>query len=227
MTSAILIVACLVLPGAGALALAVVRRGGRWRAGVGLVAAAVALASALALAPRVWAGSVPQLFIVALPPGVVIGMRVESVGLALALWGAGRWLWQCLRATRRGSAPVRARDALEAGALIGTGLAANLATIALFGALLTGLRGARPAWLAVAGALLAAATAATWALGGTLEFIPGSALHGGPGARALLLAAFLAGLALWGLAPARHAGRAAAAALAAYKVAVYIVGAHL
>ncbi|HJS37452.1 MAG TPA: hypothetical protein VJ789_04900, partial [Burkholderiales bacterium] len=103
--------------------------------------------------------------------------------------------------------------------------AANLATLVLFGALLTGLRRLRVAFLGVAAGLLAVALAATWLLAGTLEFLPGGIVQGR--ACVALLALYLAGLGTWALAPPMYWPRAAAGVFAALKVLVYVFGARL
>jgi multicomponent Na+:H+ antiporter subunit D len=223
-TPAQLIVACLLLPLAGALAAALPARPPRLRAAAGLGAAALLLGAALALVPRVWAGGVPQLFVLELAPGVALGFRVEPLGLAFALAAAAAWLGGAARAQRAAQGGA-ARLALAAGAAVGIAFAANVATLFAFGALLTALRPPRALPLAIAAALLALALAATWRHAGTLEFLPGGIVRGG--ASAALLALYAAGLGVWALAPARHWPRVAVGAFAALKVAVYVFDARL
>ncbi|MGH8686175.1 MAG: hypothetical protein ACREU5_11795, partial [Burkholderiales bacterium] len=188
-----------------------------------VVIAVLLAAAVLALLPRVWAGSVPQLFLLEPLPGLVFGLRVERLGLALAGLGAAVWLWASVRA------PAGPRDALQALALVGTAFAANVPTLALFAGLLTIVRPARLALLWVAGLVLAAAMVASLTMGGTLEFLPGGIAPGAASAvvRALLAAAYLAGLAAWAVAPARAWPRAAAALYAALRVCATLFGAHL
>jgi multicomponent Na+:H+ antiporter subunit D len=219
-----LILACLALPLAGALGIALAGRRPRLRAAVSLVAAVLLLAAALALLPRVWAGGVPQLFVLELLPGVALGFRVEPLGMAFALAASAAWLGAGALALRAARGEL-ARHALAAGAALGMAFSANVATLFLFGALLTGLRRPRAAVLGIAATLLAVALALTWRLAGTLEFLPGGIVQGG--ASIALLALYLAGLGAWALAPARHWPRAAAGAFAALKVVVYVFGARL
>lgn len=224
MSPAQLIIACLALPLAAALGAALAGGWPRARAAATLAAALLLLAAALALLPRVWAGGVPQLFVLEMLPGVALGFRVEPLGMAFALGAAAAWLGAGALALRAGRGPL-ARHALAAFAAVGIAFAANLATLVLFGALLTGLRRPRAAFLGVAAALLAVALAATWLLAGTLEFLPGGIVQGG--ASFALLALLLAGLGTWALAPPKYRPRAAAGVFAALKVVVYVFGARL
>lgn len=224
MSPAQLIIACLALPLAGALGVALAGGRPRLRAALALVAPVLLLAAALALLPRVWAGGVPQLFVFELLPGVALGFRVEPLGMTFALAASAAWLGASALALRAVRGDL-ARHALAAGAAVGIAFAANLATLVLFGAALTGLRRPRAAVLGIAAALLALALAATWLLAGSLEFLPGGIVQGR--ASVALLALYLAGLGVWALAPARHWPRTAAGAFAALKLVVYVFGARL
>jgi multicomponent Na+:H+ antiporter subunit D len=217
-----LIIACLVLPLAGGAAVALAGRRARLQAALALAAAALLLAAVLGLLPTVWVGGVPQLFVLEMLPGIALGFRVEPLGILFALASALAWLVACLRGWR---AP-RPRYALAAAAALGMAFAANAATLLLFGAILTPLTRPRTVPAGVAGALLLGALAGTWALAGTLEFLPGGVLGAKVfGAASLgVLVLYLAGLGLWALAPARDWRRMAAGAFAALKLLVYVFG---
>lgn len=225
MSPAQLIIACLLLPAAGAAAVVLARGRARLQAALALAAAGLLLAAASGLVPSVWVGGVPQLFVLEMLPDVALGFRVEPLGMLFALASALAWLVACLQGRR---AP-RARHALAAAAAIGMAFAANAATLVLFGAILTPLTRARRAPSAIAGVLVLAALAGTWALAGTLEFLPGGVL----GAKAFraaslgVLVLYLAGFGVWALAPARDRLRIAAGAFAALKLVAYVFGAHL
>ena len=223
MTSAQLIVAALALPLAAALGAAFARRAGRARPALSIAGAALLAAAVLALAPRVWAGGVPQLFLLEPWPGLVIGMRLDRLGLALALVAAAAWLW---RAVRAAAGP---REALQAFALVVAAFAANVPTLVLSAVLLTGVRPARRAWLLAAGLVLAGAIAASLALGGSLEFFAGGLAPEATGLawRAALGVAYAAGIAVWGVAPRIAWPRAAAAAYAVLKIGASLAGLHL
>ncbi len=222
MSSAQLIVASLALPAAGALGIYLAGGRPRLRKAVALATAALLFACVLGLLLVVWAGGVPQLFVLEMLPNVALGFRVEPLGMLFALAASGLWLASTLRGGET-------HHALAIAAAVGIAFAANLATLALFGAALTGLRRPRAAVLALAAALLVAALIATWILAGTLEFLPGGIVGGGLAGPVLagLLLLYLLGLGAWALAPERQWTRAAAAAFAALKIIVYVFGAHL
>jgi multicomponent Na+:H+ antiporter subunit D len=225
MSGAQLIIACLLLPAAGAAGIALAGRRARLQAGLAFAAAALLLAAVLGLLPTVWVGGVPQLFVLEMLPGVALGFRIEPLGMLFALASALAWLVACWRSRR---AP-RAWHALAAAAAIGMAFAANAATLVLFGAMLTPLTRLRLLPAALAAALLLCALAGTWALAGTLEFLPGGVVHGGLAGPALAVVAalYLLGLGAWALAPGRQWTRAAAAVFALLKLGVYVFGVPL
>lgn len=225
MSGAQLILACLLLPAAGAGAVAIARGRARLQAALALVAALLLLASLLALLPIVWARGVPQLFVLEMLPGVALGFRVEPLGMLFALGCAAAWLVACVRGRR---AP-RAWPALAVAAAIGMAFAANAATLVLSAAVLAPLTRTRPVAAAVSGVVLLCALAATWALAGTLEFLPGAALAAKASwtIRGGLLLLYAGGVGAWTLAPPRHALRIAAGVFAALKILVCVFGVTL
>ena len=222
MSSAQLIVASLALPAAGALGIFLAGGRPRLRKAAALATSALLFACVLGLLPVVWAGGVPQLFVLEMLPNVALGFRVEPLGMLFALAASGLWL----ASTLRGGGT---HHALAIAAAVGIAFAANLATLGLLCALLTTLTRPR-IWLLVAAlALLLPAIVATWSFAGTLEFLPGGILRGKVSGAALggLLAFYLLGIGTWALAPQRHWLRAGAGAFAALKVTLYVFGASL
>jgi multicomponent Na+:H+ antiporter subunit D len=228
-----LIIACLLLPTAGGGAIAMAGRRAALQAWVALGAAALLLAGVLCLLAIVWSGGVPQLFVLEMLPGIALGFRVEPLGMVFALSCAAIWVAALarpyLRPAGAGGAAPRARLALSIAAAIGVAFAANLATLALFCAILTPLTRARIVPAAAAAVLLLAALAGTWALAGTLEFLPGGVLGAkASGAPSLAVVALhLAAFGVWSLAPARHGLRVGAGVFAALKLLVYVYGVTL
>ena len=202
MTSAQLIVACLVVPAAGAAGIALAGRWPNLREGVTLAAAGLLFASVLGLLPTVLAGGVPQLFVLEMLPGIALGFRVEPLGMLFALVASGLWIVNSVYSIgymRGNDEPQQTRFyvcfALALGATMGIALSANLLTLFLFYEMLTlvtwplvthhgdaeAKRGGRLYLGFLVGtsiALLLPAIIATWALAGTLEFTPGGILRG-------------------------------------------------
>lgn len=222
MSAAQLIVASLALPAAGALGIFLAGGRPRLRKAAALATAALLFTCVVGLLPVVWAGGVPQLFVLEMLPGIALGFRVEPLGMLFALAASGLWL----ASTLRGGGT---HHALAIAAAVGIAFAANLATLGLLCALLTTLTRPRTGLLIAAVALLLAAIVATWSFAGTLEFLPGGILRGKASGAALggLLAFYLLGIGTWALAPQRRWLRAGAGAFAALKVTVYVFGASL
>jgi multicomponent Na+:H+ antiporter subunit D len=221
MSDAGLIAAALAVPAAGA---ALISLAGRWpnlREAVTLAAAGALFATALALLPRVLAGARPELLAWEVLPGIALAFRAEPLGMLFALVASGLWIVNSVYSIgymRHNQEAHQTRFyvcfALALAATMGLALAANLLTLFLFYELLTlvtwplvthhGDREARSGGRVYLGlllgtsmALLLPAIIATWALAGTLEFVPGGILRdtgiSGP-ALAALLALYMFGI---------------------------------
>ena len=221
MTGAQLIVAALLLPAAGAAAVALAGRWPNLREGVTLCTSALLFAAVLALTPTVLAGARPQLFVLEMLPGIALGFRVEPLGMLFALVASGLWILNSLYSIgymRGNDEPNQTRFyvcfALALAATMGIAFASNLLTLFLFYEMLTlvtwplvthhGDAEARSGGRTYLGYLLGSsivlllpAIIATWALAGTLEFTPGGILGGAglPGASiGALLALYMFGI---------------------------------
>ena len=89
MSPAQLIVASLVLPLAGAAAIALAGRWPNLRESATLATAVALFACVLGLLPGVLRGAVPQLFVLEMLPGIALGFRVEPLGMVFALVASG------------------------------------------------------------------------------------------------------------------------------------------
>jgi multicomponent Na+:H+ antiporter subunit D len=205
--------ACLLIPAAGALLIAVCNRWPNLREAVSLVSAALLFGTVLSLAAPVLAGARPGLVLGEMLPGLGIALELEPLGLLFALIASGLWFVSGVYSIgyMRGNDEEHQTRfyvcfALAIGAAIGVALAGNLLTLYLFYEALTlvtwplvthhgddeARRGGRT-YLAL---LLASsilfflpAIAATWWIGGTLDFTSGGILGGkvsGAAAAALL-----------------------------------------
>jgi multicomponent Na+:H+ antiporter subunit D len=202
MTPAQLIVACLAVPAAGAIGIALAGRWPNLREGVTLATAGLLFASVLALLPAVQAGGVPQLFVLEMLPGIALGFRVEPLGMLFALVASGLWIVNSvysigyLRGNDEGhQTRFYVCFALALAATMGIAFSANLLTLFLFYEMLTlvtwplvthhgdaeAKRGGRVylgVLLGTSIVLLLPAIVATWTIAGTLEFTPGGILGG-------------------------------------------------
>jgi multicomponent Na+:H+ antiporter subunit D len=202
MTPAQLIVACLLVPAAGAAGIALAGRWPNLREGVTLATAGLLLACVLALLPTVQAGGVPQLFVLEMLPGIALGFRVEPLGMLFALVASGLWIVNSVYSIgyMRGNDEAHQTRfyvcfALALAATMGIAFSANLLTLFLFYEMLTlvtwplvthhgdaeakqGGRVYLGVLLATSIVLLLPAIIATWAIAGTLEFTPGGILGG-------------------------------------------------
>lgn len=173
--------------------------------------ATLACTASLLLALR--AGAPLELEVVRLLPGLSLSLRVDGLGMTFGLLAAGLWTV----ATVYSSGYVRAERltnrrryfaafAMSIGAAVGVAFAGNLLTFFLFYETLTlatyplvvhkesakaFAAGRRYLFYALGGGLaLLTAIAWTWALTGTLDFVPGGFL-GGVGSPAVLTALFV------------------------------------
>jgi len=219
-TPAQLIAACLLVPAAGAAGIALAGRAPNVREGVTLGTAGLLFAAVLGLLPTVLKGSVPQLFVLEMLPGIALGFRVEPLGMLFALVASGLWIVNSVYSIgylRANQEPHQTRFyvcfALALAATVGIAFSANLMTLFLFYEMLTlvtwplvthhgddeARRGGRVylgLLLGTSIGLLLPAIVVTWSLAGTLEFLPGGILRGTASGSVLggLLALFMFGI---------------------------------
>jgi len=201
-SAAQLVAAALLVPAAGAGGIALAGRWPNLRETVTLAAAALLFACVLGLVPAVLAGSTPELFVLEMLPGIALGFRVEPLGMLFALVASGLWIVNSVYSIgymRGNDEPHQTRYyicfALALAATMGIAFAANLLTLFLFYEMLTlvtwplvthhgddearaGGRTYLGVLLGTSIVLLLPAIIATWALAGTLEFVPGGLLAG-------------------------------------------------
>ncbi len=215
-----LIVACLAVPAAGAIGIALAGRWPNLREGVTLATAGLLLACVLSLLPTVQAGGVPQLFVLEMLPGIALGFRVEPLGMLFALVASGLWIVNSVYSIgyMRGNDEAHQTRfyvcfALALAATMGIAFSANLLTLFLFYEMLTlvtwplvthhgdaeAKKGGRVylgMLLGTSIVLLLPAIIATWAIAGTLEFTPGGILGGKASSAAIggLLALYMFGI---------------------------------
>ena len=221
MSAAQLIAAALLVPAAGAAGIALAGRWPNLRETVTLATAAALFACVLQLLPKVLAGSTPQLFVLEMLPGIALGFRVEPLGMLFALVASGLWIVNSVYSIgymRGNDEPHQTRFyvcfALALAATMGIAFSANLLTLFLFYEALTlvtyplvthhGDAKARAGGRTYLGYLLGTsivlllpAVIATWAVAGTLEFLPGGLLRGAGmsnAATGALLALFMFGI---------------------------------
>jgi len=201
-TSAQLIAACLIVPATGAAGIALAGRWPNLREAVTLGTAALLFACVLGVLPTVLAGSIPQLFVLEMLPGIALGFRVEPLGMLFALLASGLWIVNSVYSIgyMRGNDEAHQTRfyvcfALALAATMGIAFSANLLTLFVFYEMLTlvtwplvthhGDDEARKGGRVYLGVLLGTsivlllpAVIATWAIAGTLEFTPGGILGG-------------------------------------------------
>jgi len=201
-TSAQLIAACLIVPATGAAGIALAGRWPNLREAVTLGTAASLFACVLGVLPTVLAGSIPQLFVLEMLPGIALGFRVEPLGMLFALVASGLWIVNSVYSIgyMRGNDEAHQTRfyvcfALALAATMGIAFSANLLTLFVFYEMLTlvtwplvthhgddeARKGGRVylgVLLGTSIALLLPAVIATWAIAGTLEFTPGGILGG-------------------------------------------------
>jgi multicomponent Na+:H+ antiporter subunit D len=187
----------------------------------GYAAAIVAAVACALLLPGALAGSVAELPLLQLMPGMDLVFRADALGLTFALLAAGLWVVTGVYAVgyaRADNMKHRPRFfaafAASVGAALGVAFAGNLLTFFLFYELLTlctyplvvhketakaYAAGRRYLLFALGGGLsLLAAIAWTWQLTGTLDFVPGGFLagHATGTTLAVLFSLFILGVAV-------------------------------
>jgi multicomponent Na+:H+ antiporter subunit D len=190
------------VPLAGAAGIAAAGRWPNVRETVTLATAGLLFACVLGLLPTVLGGSLPQLFVLEMLPGLALGFRVEPLGMLFALVASGLWIVNSIYSIGY----MRANDehhqtrfyvcfALALAATMGIAFAGNLLTLFLFYEMLTlvtwplvthhgddeARRGGRVYLGFLFGTsivLLLPAVIATWVIAGTLDFLPGGILAG-------------------------------------------------
>jgi multicomponent Na+:H+ antiporter subunit D len=211
---------CLLIPAAGALAIAAAHRRPNLREAASLIAAAALFAAVVSLWWPVMAGERPSLTLGEILPGLALRLELEPLGLLFALIASGLWFVSGVYSIgyMRGNAETHQTRffvcfALAIASAVGVALAGNLLTLYLFYEALTFVtyplvthhgdeqarRGGRTylALLLVSSMLfLLPAMAITWWIGGTLDFTPGGILAGkvSGGAAAGLLALYAFGI---------------------------------
>jgi multicomponent Na+:H+ antiporter subunit D len=197
-----LLALCVLLPCAGALAVALLDRRPNLREAASLAAAAALVAAVAALARPVLAGERPSLRVLELFPGIALALELEPLGLLFALVASSLWFVSAIYSIgymRGNDEPHQTRFyvcfALSIGAAIGVALSANLLTLYLFYEALTFVtwplvthhgdaearRGGRTylaLLLATSMLFLLPAIAITWSAAGTLDFASGGILAG-------------------------------------------------
>jgi multicomponent Na+:H+ antiporter subunit D len=202
MSAAFLLASCLLLPAAGAAAVALLGRYPNLREAASLGTAAALFLAVLALAGPVLEGERPSLRLAEMFPGIGIVLVLEPLGLLFALIASGLWFVSALYSIgymRGNGEPHQTRFyacfALAIGSAMGVALAGNLLTLYLFYEALTfvtwplvthhGDEAARKGGRTYLALLLGSsmlfflpAMAITWFVGGTLDFTPGGFLAG-------------------------------------------------
>jgi multicomponent Na+:H+ antiporter subunit D len=210
----------LVVPAVAALALPLCHRVPNVREGVTLTAAAALALLVWALAPQVIAGARPEVAFGRLAPGLLLGLRVEPLGMLFALVSGSLWLVNSVYSIGYMRANDEPRQttyymcfAVAIAATMGVAFAANLITLFLFYELLTlstyplvthkrtpeAMASGRRylgVLLGTSMVLLLPAILITHALAGRMDFVPGGILAGTAGAGLLgaLLALYVFGI---------------------------------
>jgi multicomponent Na+:H+ antiporter subunit D len=215
-----MLAAGIVIPVAAAALIALCHRRPNLRETVSLVGAVLTFSAIFHSAADVLQGARPRLVLGEMLPGLPLVLELEPLGLLFALVASGLWFVSGVYSIgyMRGNDEKHqtrfyACFALAIGSAVGVALAGNLLTLYLFYEALTlitwplvthhGDDAARRGGRTYLGLLLASsllfllpAMAATWWLGGTLDFRPGGILAGkvSGGAAAGLLALYAFGI---------------------------------
>ena len=215
-----LILVALLAPFVGALLIPLFHRAPNLREAVTLAAAAVALRHRAAAAPAGARRRAPGRAGLEIVPGLALAFEVEPLGMIFALVASALWIVNSVYSIgyMRGNDEPRQTCyyvcfAIALGSTMGIAFAGNLFTLFLFYELLTlstwplvihsrtaeAMRAGRLYLVLLLGTsmlLLLPAIVATWALAGTLDFLPGGILAGKAGAPliGLLLALFVFGI---------------------------------
>jgi multicomponent Na+:H+ antiporter subunit D len=214
------LLAALLVPAIAAALIAALHRRPNLREAVTLLGAALSFLAVLSLAQPVLAGERPRIVLGEMMPGLGLVLELEPLGLLFALIASGLWFVSGVYSIgyMRGNAQGHQTRfyvcfALAIAAALGVAAAGNLLTLYLFYEALTlvtwplvthhGDEEARRGGRTYLGLLLGSsllfllpAMAATWWIGGTLEFAPGGILAGklSGGAAALLAALYAFGI---------------------------------
>ena len=215
-----LILAILLLPLGGALAMVLARRWPNLRETVTLLTAALLFGSVIQLLDPVLGGLRPELELLAPLPGLPIAFRVEPLGMIFALIASGLWIVNSLYSIgymRKNNEAHQTRFyvcfALAIAAALGIAFSANLLTLFLFYEVLTLItyplvthsgteqarKGGRTYLVILMGTsmlFLLPAIVYTWHVAGSTDFRPGGVLPAdlSPGTVAVLLALFMFGI---------------------------------
>jgi multicomponent Na+:H+ antiporter subunit D len=196
------ILAALVLPLAGALGIALLGAWPNLRESVTLATATILFAVVCALLPPVLGGGRPEVNLLPLVPGLLVGFKVEPLGMLFALVASGLWIVTSIYSIgyMRGHHEQHQTRfyvcfAVAIAAALGVAFARNVITLFIFYEVLTlstyplvthyGDEQAKRAGRVYLGILLGTsvgflllAVIWTWELAGTLEFTPGGVLAG-------------------------------------------------
>jgi multicomponent Na+:H+ antiporter subunit D len=220
MTGGELILAALVIPTLGSVAIALCNRQPNAREAVTLVTSVVLFMCVASLLPAVLAGERPQLHLLEPLAGLPIAFKVEPLGMLFALIASGLWIVNSVYSIGYMRANKEAHQtrfyvcfALALTTAMGIAFAANLITLFLFYEMLTlvtyplvthhgsdeAKRGGRIYLALLLGTsvlFLLPAIVYTWHVTGTTEFRPGGILSGklSPVALTALLALFMFGI---------------------------------
>ncbi len=212
--------ACLVIPFAGALLIPLFRRARDLREAVTLITAGALAVAVWQLLPTVLAGAQPERTLLDVVPGLTIAFKIEPLGLLFALVASSLWIVNSIYSIGYMRANEEPRQtsfyvcfAVAIGSTIGLAFAKNLFTLFLFYELLTlstyplvthkatdeAVRGGRIYLMMLIGSsmlLLLPAIVGTGFLAGTLEFKLGGSLPAGLGTTAVgvLLALYVFGI---------------------------------
>ena len=215
-----LILAILLLPLGGALAMVLARRWPNLRETVTLLTAVLLFGSVIQLLDPVLSGLRPELELLAPLPVLPIAFRVEPLGMIFALIASGLWIVNSLYSIgymRKNNEAHQTRFyvcfALAIAAALGIAFSANLLTLFLFYEVLTLItyplvthsgteqarKGGRTYLAILMGTsmlFLLPAIVYTWHVAGTTDFRPGGVLPAdlSPGTVAVLLALFMFGI---------------------------------
>lgn len=215
-----LILAILLLPLGGALAMVLARRWPNLRETVTLLTAVLLFGGVIQLLDPVLGGLRPELELLAPIPGLPIAFRVEPLGMIFALIASGLWIVNSLYSIgymRKNKEAHQTRFyvcfALAIAAALGIAFSANLLTLFLFYEVLTLItyplvthsgteqarKGGRTYLAILMGTsmlFLLPAVVYTWHVAGSTDFRPGGVLPAdlAPGTVAVLLALFMFGI---------------------------------
>ena len=205
MNAAWAIAAALMTPPAATAGILLARRLPNVREAVSLGAAALLFAQIAALVPQVAAGGRPELAVLELLPGLVLGFRIEPLGLAFALVASFLWLVTVVYSIgymrahgERHQTRFYAFFSIAIAAVIGSAFAADLLTLYVFYEALTlatyplvthggaekdraGGRVYLTVLLGTSLTFLLLALAWTYSLAGTLSFADGGVFLAGDG----------------------------------------------